>query len=237
MSEANVTEANLSETNGQAQPSNTDRARFNMVEQQVRTWEVLDPRVLDLLHQIPREDFVPEAYAGVAYADTSIPLDDGQYMLPPRVAARIVQALQPTRMDRVLEVGTGSGYLTRLLSSLSAHVVSLEMSATLHQKAAARLKAQSIRNVTLVHADGVHGWETDAPYDCIVFTGSMPRLDPNIRQQLKLGGRLFAIIGRPPAMEAIMITRVSADEWSSVSIFETVVEPLTGADEPRTFTL
>ncbi len=227
-----MTEANMS-----SQPANTDRARFNMVEQQVRTWDVLDPRVLDLLHEVPREDYVPDAYAGVAYADTSIPLDDGQFMLPPRVAARIVQALEPNRMDRVLEVGTGSGYLTRLLCSLSAHVVSVEMSSTLHQKATAKFKAQSIRNVTFVHADGLNGWETDAPYDCIVFTGSMPSLNQDIKQQLKLGGRLFVIIGRPPAMEAVMITRVSADEWSTVSLFETVVEPLTGADEPRAFTL
>lgn len=224
-------------SNPTTQQPNLDTARFNMVEQQIRTWEVLDPRVLDLLHAVPRENFVPPQYQGVAYADTNIPLDEGQFMLPPRVVARILQALQPQRMDRVLEVGTGSGYLTRLLASLSAHVVSLEVSPTLHAKAAARLKAEGVRNVTLVHADGVHGWETDAPYDAIAFTGSLPELDPAVKQQLKLGGRLFAIVGRSPAMEAQLTTRVSANEWATTSLFETVVAPLTGAEEPRKFAL
>ena len=224
-------------TDANSDPLNLDQARFNMVEQQIRTWDVLDQRVLDLLHTVPREKFVPGPYAGVAYADTNIPLSDGQFMLPPRVVARILQALQPQRMDRVLEVGTGSGYLTRLLASLSAHVVSLEISPTLHAQAAARLKAEGVRNVTLVHADGVHGWETDAPYDAIAFTGSLPELDPSVQQQLKLGGRLFAILGRSPAMEAVMITRVSANEWATTSLFETVVEPLSGAEEPRRFAL
>ena len=219
-----------------AQP-NLDQARFNMVEQQIRTWEVLDSRVLDLLHEVPREKFVPEPYRGVAYADTNVPLDDGQFMLPPRVVARILQALQPKRMDRVLEIGTGSGYLTRLLASLSAHVVSIEISPALHTQAAARLKYQGIRNVTLVRADGVHGWETDAPYDAIAFTGSMPEIDPDVQQQLKLGGRMFAIVGRSPAMQALLTTRVSANEWTTTSLFETVVAPLTGAEEPRRFTL
>lgn len=219
-----------------AQP-NLNQARFNMVEQQIRTWEVLDSRVLDLLHEVPREKFVPEPYSGVAYADTNVPLDDGQFMLPPRVVARILQALQPKRMDRVLEIGTGSGYLTRLFASLSAHVVSVEISPTLHTQAAARLKSQGIRNVTLVHADGVHGWETDAPYDAIAFTGSMPKIDPDVQQQLKLGGRMFAIVGRSPAMQALLTTRVSANEWATTSLFETVVAPLTGAEEPRCFTL
>jgi protein-L-isoaspartate(D-aspartate) O-methyltransferase len=227
----------VSNANLEAQTTNMDRARFNMVEQQVRTWEVLDQRVLDLLHNIAREDFVPAAYRGVSYADTSIPLEDGQFMLPPRVIARIMQALEPQRMDRVLEVGTGSGYLTRMLASLCAHVVSVECSATLHAQAAARIKAQGIRNVTLVHGDALRGWESDSPYDAIALTGSVPELDPAIRQQLKLGGRLFAIIGRSPAMEAVLITRVSADEWSTESLFETVVEPLSGAEEPRRFRL
>lgn len=227
----------MSDANTDAQTPTLDRARFNMVEQQVRTWEVLDQRVLDLLHTIPREDFVQQAYRGVCYADTSIPLDDGQFMLPPRVIARILQALQPQRMDRVLEVGTGSGYLTRMLASLSAHVVSVECSSTLHSQAAARLKAQGIRNVTLVHGDAARGWDADSPYDAIAMTGSVPELDPAIRQQLKLGGRLFALVGRRPAMDAILVTRVSADEWSTQSLFETVVEPLSGAEEPRRFKL
>lgn len=218
-------------------PGAAERARFNMVEQQVRTWEVLDQRILDLLHRLPREDYVPAAYRGVAYADTAIPLDDGQFMLPPRVVARALQALDPQPLDRVLEVGTGSGYLTTALASLAAHVVSVEISHALHSQASARLKAHGVRNVSLVQGDGAAGWEAESPYDVIAVTGSMPVLNPALPQQLKLGGRLFVVVGRSPAMEALLITRVGASEWSTVSLFETVVAALVGTDEPRPFTL
>jgi protein-L-isoaspartate(D-aspartate) O-methyltransferase len=212
-------------------------ARFNMVEQQIRTWDVLDQRILDLLHQLPREDFVPPAYSGVAYADTAIPLGDGQFMLPPRIVARALQALEPQPLDRVLEVGTGSGYMTTALAVLSAYVVSVEISQALHTQASARLKARGIRNVSLVQGDGATGWEADSPYDVIVMTGSMPELNPAIQQQLKLGGRLFAIVGRSPAMEARLITRVGPNAWSDTTLFETVVAPLAGTEKPRAFKL
>ena len=217
--------------------SAAEQARYNMVEQQVRTWEVLDQRILDLLHAVPREEFVPEAYAGVAYADTNIPLGDGQFMLPPRVVARALQALGPNSLDRVLEVGTGSGYLTQLLASLSAHVVTVELSQTLHQEAAARLKARGVRNVSLMHGDGAKGWESESPYDVIAVTGSLPRMEPAFREQLKVGGRLFVVVGRAPAMEALLITRVGANAWSTTSLFETVIPSLAGAEEPRPFVL
>ena len=221
---------NLSETA-------TALARYNMVEQQVRTWEVLDPRILDLLHAVPREDFVPPTYSGVAYADTNIPLGDGQFMLPPRVVARALQALAPPPLDRVLEVGTGSGYLTVLLARLSAHVVTVELSQSLHSQAQARFKARGVRNISPMLGDGSKGWVSESPYDVMVFTGSMPRLDSGLAQQLKVGGRLFAIVGRSPAMEALLITRVGADAWSTTSLFETVVATLAGTEKPRAFQL
>lgn len=217
--------------------SATTLARFNMVEQQVRTWDVLDPSILDLLHELPREDFVPEAYQGVAYADTNIPLGDGQFMLPPRIVARALQALAPRPLDRVLEVGTGSGYMTAALAHMASHVVSVEMSSSLHSQAVTRFKSMGIRNVSLVRGDGAHGWDADSPYDVIVFTGSMPTLDPALAQQLKLGGRLFAIVGQAPAMEAKLVTRVDASSWSTEGIFETVVAPLAGVEKPREFKL
>lgn len=212
-------------------------ARFNMVEQQVRTWDVLDQRILDLLHALPREDFVPGTYKGVAYADTNVPLGDGQFMLAPRIVARALQATTPQPLDRVLEVGTGSGYLTAALAALSAHVVSVELSQTLYTQAGARLKSKGIRNVSLINGNGAKGWEVDSPYDVIVFTGSMPVLDPALLQQLKLGGRLFAIVGRSPAMEAQLVTRVGPSAWSTEGLFETVVGPLAGTEQPRKFVL
>ena len=210
--------------------------RRQLIEE-LRSKGISDERVLAAMNRVPRHLFLDSSFESFAYQDKAFPIGSGQTISQPYTVAFQTEQLALEKEMKILEVGTGSGYLTRLLCSLSAHVVSVEMSSTLHQKATAKFKAQSIRNVTFVHADGLNGWETDAPYDCIVFTGSMPSLNQDIKQQLKLGGRLFVIIGRPPAMEAVMITRVSADEWSTVSLFETVVEPLTGADEPRAFTL
>ncbi|NKC14448.1 MAG: methyltransferase domain-containing protein [Gammaproteobacteria bacterium] len=208
-----------------------------MVEQQIRTWEVLNQRILDLFHAIPREDFVSRSYVGVAYADTNIPLGDGQFMLPPKVIARALQALNPQPLDRVLEIGTGSAYLTVLLAKLSAHVVSVEISQALHIQAASRLKSRGVKNVSPMLGDGAKGWDAESPYDVIMVTGSMPSLAPTLSQQLKVGGRLFVIVGRSPAMEALLVTRVGADAWSTVSLFETVVPTLAGIEELRPFKL
>lgn len=214
-----------------------EQARFNMVEQQIRTWEVLNQRVLDLLTQTPRENFVPEAYRKLAFADTQIPLDDGQVMMPPREEARALQMVALEGHEHVLEIGTGSGYLTALLSAAARKVTSLEISETLHAQATERLKAADIRNVDLVRADGIQGWAKEAPYDAIVVTGSVPTLDKHFQRQLKPGGRLFVVVGEAPAMEALLITRVGADDWARESHYECVLPPLVGALESDSFEL
>ena len=214
-----------------------EKARFNMVEQQIRTWEVLNQDVLDLLFQIPREEFVPEAYRKLAFADTRIPLDEQQVMMPPREEARLLQMLGLQGDENVLEVGTGSGYLTALLAASSRHVTSVEISQTLHDQAKAKLDAHGVKNVTLRHGDALHGWPSDGPYDAIALTGSVPALDQQIPQQLKPGGRLFVVVGVAPAMEALLLTRVGADDWSRESHFETVLPPLIGAVAPSEFVL
>jgi protein-L-isoaspartate(D-aspartate) O-methyltransferase len=216
---------------------NFQRARFNMVEQQIRTWDVLDQRVLNIIRDTPREDFVPEAFRNLAYADISIPLEEGEVMMPPREEARLLQALQLKRDDRVLEVGTGSGYLTALLAQLSGQVVSVEISETLATQARPVLKAHGIKNVVVEVGDAVRGWESAAPYDAIAVTGSLPIMEERFQHQLKLGGRLFVIVGQAPAMEALLITRRGEDDWARESLFETVVPALRGAKEPDRFVL
>jgi len=214
-----------------------EKARFNMVEQQIRTWEVLDQRVLDLLFQIPREEFVPEAYRKLAFADTQIPLADGQVMMPPREEARLLQMLGVEENEHVLEIGTGSGYLTALLAASARLVTSIETSQTLHDQAKANLSGQGITNVTLHKGDGLNGWPAEGPYDAIALTGSVPVLEQQIQHQLKPGGRLFVVVGAAPAMEALLLTRVGADDWSRESHFETVLPPLIGAIAPEEFIL
>nr|MBS0020278.1 protein-L-isoaspartate O-methyltransferase [Gammaproteobacteria bacterium] len=216
---------------------NFQRARFNMVEQQIRTWDVLDQRVLDIIRDIPREDYVPEAFRNLAYADTSIPLEDGEVMMPPRVEARLLQALQLKPDDRVLEVGTGSGYLTALLAQLAGRVVSVEISETLAARARRALEAHHVKNVVVEVGDAVRGWASAAPYDAIAVTGSLPMMEEQLQRQLKRGGRIFVIVGQEPAMEALLITRIGQDDWSRESLFETVLPPLRGARRPDRFVL
>jgi protein-L-isoaspartate(D-aspartate) O-methyltransferase len=214
-----------------------EKARFNMVEQQIRTWEVLNQRVLDLLLQTPREDFVPPAYRELAFADMRVPLDDGQVMMPPREEGRLLQMLALTGDEHVLEVGTGSGYVTALLAKAARRVTSIEISPALHRQAAAKLDAHGVGNVQLILGDGINGWPKASPYDAIAVTGSVPRLEKHLQHQLKPGGRLFVVVGRAPAMEALLITRVGADDWSRESHFETVLPPLVGARQPEEFVL
>lgn len=208
-----------------------------MVEQQIRTWEVLDQRVLDLVSSIPREKFVPDGFARLAYADTEVPLDDGQYMLSPKLTARLVQALQIERDEVVLEIGTGSGYLTTLLAELARHVVSIERSEVLHKRAAALLKANGVENLTMHCADGAAGWPDEAPYDVIVITAALGNLSRAPLDQLRVGGRLFAVSGQAPAMEATLITRKADNDWVYESLFETVIPPLVGGEVKEAFVL
>lgn len=216
---------------------NIEQARFNMVEQQIRTWEVLDQRVLDLMANVPREDFVPAAYRNLAFADTAIPLDHGEVMMAPRVEARMLQALQVESGDRVLEVGTGSGFVTALLARLAAHVTSVEIHPSLSRDAASKLDTKGIANVELHTGDASGGWHADAPYDVIAVTGSVPVLEACFQDQLAVGGRLFVIVGQEPAMEALLITRTSESQWATDSLFETVLPPLAGVRQPERFVL
>ncbi|MCB5188852.1 protein-L-isoaspartate O-methyltransferase [Methylobacillus caricis] len=213
-----------------------EQARFNMIEQQIRPWEVLDGSVLDLLGKVPREAFVPEQYRGLAFADLEIPIGFGQTMLSPKMEGRILQALEIKPTDKVLEIGTGSGYLTALLATLAREVHSIEINAELSQSAQLRLAQQQLTNVTLHVGDGAMGWPSNGPYDVIVFTGSLPLLPEQIQQSLHVNGRLFAVIGEAPAMEATMIQRIGADTFRRDILFETCLPELDNAAQPERFT-
>lgn len=214
-----------------------EKARYNMIEQQVRTWEVLDQDVLDLLAAVHREDFVPEAYRRVALADVSIPIGHGEVTMTPKVEARLLQSLLVKPTDRALEIGTGCGYLTALLARSAQSVVSVDIYDDFTREAAGKLAAHQISNVQLESGDAVDGWPGRAPYDVIAVTGSVPVLTDAFQSQLSVGGRLFVIVGESPVMEARLITRIGEQEWSSESLFETDLPPLVGAPEQEHFTL
>ena len=206
-----------------------ERARFNMVEQQIRPWEVLDPQVLDLLFRVRREDFVPEAYRMLAFADLEIPLGYGERMLQPKLEGRMLQALALRPEDKVLEVGTGSGYMTALLASLARHVHSVEIIAEFSASARKKLQAHGFHNVAIEVGDAARGWDKHAPYDAIVLTGSVPVLPAAFQASLNPGGRLIAVVGEPPVMEARFITCVAAGAGKSTDLFETCIPPLQNA--------
>lgn len=216
---------------------NVEKARFNMVEQQIRPWEVLDQQVLNAIMAVPREKFVPAEYQALAFADINIPLVHGQSMLSPKLEGRVVQSLFLQATDRVLEIGTGNGYLTALLAQLANHVESVDIYPELTQAASANLSAAGISNVLLKTGDAINGWNPDMLYDAIVLGGSVPVLKPHFQQQLKVGGRLFAIVGEKPVMEALLITRTAQEEWVTESLFETVVDSLVGAPTATPFVL
>ena len=212
-----------------------ERARFNMVEQQIRPWEVLDTRVLDLLHRVKREEFVPPAHKELAFADLEIPIGLGEKMLSPKLEARMLQELAVTATDRILEIGTGSGYMTALLASQGAHVYSVEIVDAFIQIAGERLAQHHIQNVTLEKGDAARGWEKHGPYDVIVLTGSVPLLAESFQQSLNTGGRLLAVVGEEPAMEARLITCAAASAYSSASLFETCIPALQHAPRRSQF--
>ena len=212
-----------------------ERARFNMIEQQIRTWEVLDQRVLDLLFKVRREDFVPEPYRSLAFVDMEIPIGHGETMLQPKLEARMIQELGLEPEDRVLEIGTGTGYMTALLASMAAHVYSVDILADFTRQASERLARHAIRNVTLETGDAARGWDKHAPYDAIVLTGSVPLLAPSFRASIKPGGRLLAVVGEPPVMEAQLITNAGSGAYNTVSLFETCIAPLKNAPQPERF--
>jgi protein-L-isoaspartate(D-aspartate) O-methyltransferase len=210
------------------------QAREQMIEQQVRAWQVLDARVLALLRLIPREQFVPPADRFLAFADVEVPLPHGQHMLRPSVAGRLLQALDLTGAERVLEIGAGSGFLTACLAAASEHVRSLEIFPDLADSARANLGSVGIRNAEIVTADALQG-DTGPLYHAIALTGSLPVYDERFQRQLEIGGRLFAFVGEEPVMDARLVRRVSADGWICESLFETVVDPLVNARRPQEF--
>jgi len=212
-----------------------ERARFNMVEQQIRPWEVLDQRVLDLLLRIRREEYVPARYRALAFADMEIPLGHGETMLAPRIEARMLQELALAPGDRILEVGTGSGYMTALLASQGSHVCSVDIVPEFTQTAGAKLAAHGVTNVTLETGDAARGWDRHAPYDAIVVTGSVPVLPDAFPKSLRPGGRLIAVVGEPPVMEAQLITCATAGAYSTTGLFETCIAPLKNAVQPERF--
>jgi protein-L-isoaspartate(D-aspartate) O-methyltransferase len=214
---------------------NIEQARFNMVEQQIRPWEVLDQQVLDLLYVVRREEFVPEAYRALAFSDLEIPIAEGEKMMQPKVEARILQEVAPAKTDKVLEVGTGSGYMAALLAHRARHVHSVEISPTLKSFGEANLRRAGIVNVTVELGDAARGWSKHAPYDVIVLTGSTPVFPDAFLAQLAPGGRLFAIVGEPPVMSARLVTAVAGGSFNTLDLFETLLAPLKNALEREKF--
>jgi protein-L-isoaspartate(D-aspartate) O-methyltransferase len=214
---------------------NPEQARFNMVEQQIRTWEVLDQEVLDLLYVVRREEFVPETCRALAFSDLEIPIGENEHMMQPKLEARILQELSLKKSDKVLEVGTGSGYLTALLAHRALHVHSIEIHASLKAFAEHNLGHEAPENVTLELGDAARGWARHAPYDVIVLTGSTPVLPQSLLDQLKSGGRLFAVVGDAPVMEARLVTSVTPGSFHSTGLFETCLAPLKNAAQPKRF--
>jgi protein-L-isoaspartate(D-aspartate) O-methyltransferase len=211
-----------------------EQARYNMVEQQIRTWEVLDQDVLDLLFTVHREDYVPPQYRALAFVDFEIPLPNGSRMWVPKMEARVLQELRVTRADRVLEVGTGSGYLTALLASSAAQVASVEIDAAMADAARRKLAQKGFDNVRVDCADAARGYGEEA-YDVIVLTGSTPILPERFVEQLRPGGRLFAVVGEPPVMKARLIRFTGPNARAATDLFETVILPLQNALVPERF--
>ena len=215
---------------------NIEQARFNMIEQQIRTWDVLDQEVLDLLMVVRREEFVPAPYKNLAFVDTEIPLPGGENMYTPKMEARLLQEVGVKKHESVLEIGTGSGYMAALLAYKSRHVTSIEISPELKALAEKNLASYGISNVSVELGNGAQGWASGAPFDVIVISGALPVLPDAFLQQLKVGGRLAAIIGAAPVMSAHVITRVSDTAFDTVKLFETCVTPLKAAVAPSHFT-
>jgi protein-L-isoaspartate(D-aspartate) O-methyltransferase len=211
-----------------------EQARFNMVEQQIRPWDVLDQDILDLLFSVKREEFVPSAYRLLAFADLEIPLGDGERMWTPKMEARVLQELEVEPGETVLEIGTGSGYLTALLASRKAHVTSVEINARLAAQARARLARAGIGDVELAIGDAAQGYGSEH-YDAIVLTGSTPIVPDGLVAQLKPGGRLFAVVGDAPVMTARLLRFVAPGATNATDLFETVIAPLKNAAQPARF--
>jgi protein-L-isoaspartate(D-aspartate) O-methyltransferase len=218
---------------------NLEQARVNMVEQQIRTWEVLDQDVLDLLYAVPREEFVPPQSRNLAFTDMELPIGGGEKMWAPKMEARVVQELAVKRTDRALEVGTGSGYLTALLAHRAAQVLSVEINPALAATGRANIERHGVDNVILEIGDGARGYSpglaSHAPYDVIVLTGSVPFLPRAFLDSLAPGGRCFAVIGEPPVMTAKLVTCAAPGSFRTTELFETLLAPLANCERPSRF--
>ncbi|MFK3740431.1 protein-L-isoaspartate O-methyltransferase family protein [Massilia sp. TN1-12] len=214
---------------------NIEQARFNMIEQQIRPWNVLDTEILDLLHVVKREQFVPAAYQNLAFADVEIPLPGGEAMFAPKIEARIMEELKVRKHETVLEIGTGSGYMAALLAHRAAKVTTVEINPESVELAKKNLARAGISTVTVEQGNGVVEFGKGAPYDVIVISGALEVLPEELLKQVKPGGRIAAIVGQPPVMEASIITRTGDNAWSTVKVFETNVKYLTGAPVPSHF--
>ena len=206
-----------------------------MIDSQIRTWDVLDERVLELVGRLPREDYLPKAYRNLAFVDMNIPLGHGEVMMSPKMEARLAQELEINPNDKILEIGTGSGYMTALLAALGKHVVSVEIRPEFTAEAAAKLAHHGVHNIALENGDGARGWERQKPYDVILITGSTPLLPEAFQESLTVGGRLIAIVGTAPAMDVRRIRRLDEKAFEVKSLFETVIPPLRNALEPSPF--
>jgi protein-L-isoaspartate(D-aspartate) O-methyltransferase len=218
---------------------NIERARFNMIEQQIRPWDVLDPAVLSLLAVVKRENFVPTAYSALAFVDTEVPLPttDGtaESMLAPRVEARLLQEMAIAHHETVLEVGAGSGYMAALLAHRARRVISLEIHADLARFAAENLRRAAVLNANVRQFDGAGGLPAEAPFDAILLSGSVAAVPEALLAQLKLGGRLCAVVGQLPIMRAVRVTRTDEHSFAWVDLFDTVAPRLHGFGEPSRF--
>jgi protein-L-isoaspartate(D-aspartate) O-methyltransferase len=209
-------------------------AREQMIEQQVRAWDVLDERILDAFRTVPREAFTPPQYRFLAYADAEVPLPGGQHMLRPSVVGRLLTALELTGRERVLEIGTGTGFITACLRTLSKTVQSLEIVPELADMARRTLATRSIRDIDVVTADAMT-FEPTGRFDAIAVTASLPAYEQRWQSALAVGGRLFVVVGTAPVMEAKLVRRVAEDAWTEESLFETVIDPLVHAQRSVAF--
>jgi len=214
---------------------NIEQARFNMIEQQIRPWDVLDGSVLSLLAVVRREDFVPAEHRALAFMDLEVPLPEGQCMLAPKVEARLLQELAVHKHERVLEIGAGSGHMAALLAHKAQQVVSLELRPALAEMATANLRRAAVLNAEVRCADGALGLPGEAPFDVILLSGSVAEVPRALLEQLRVGGRLAAIVGNEPVMRALRITRTAEDAWQRVELFDTVAQRLDGFGEPSKF--
>jgi len=210
-------------------------ARFNMIEQQIRPWNVLDPQTLKTIHQVPRENFVPVQHQHQAFADMQIPIGEGQVMMQPKVEARLLQALAPATDELALEIGTGTGYVAALLAHRALEVHTVECRDMFVELARRNLADHHIDNVQVIHGDAGKGWQSDIDYHMIFVSGSFIHLPDSLRQLLCVGGRMVAIIGEEPIMTARSLHRVDTNRWETESLFETLLPPLDNIEQPDRF--